>query len=209
MIKFLFSLLLCLFANLAAAVQYDRIATLTLQGVDVVAPISASQLDQLLGRHIDIVRHAALSQCSGNFEVHFKGAVENGWFEIFPEDNAERDFKALEKKRLNDAGRLKGRLWLTLDSRQLAQFSVRLGQLSLRPDFTPAALKRAYPRSARFGQPEEIEGQGKFTAYALILGKPGSDTQVEDDGLPYVAHVRLLFRDGVLKKVVIHQGIAC
>ena len=209
MIKFLFSLLLCLFANLAAAVQYDRIATLTLQGIDVVAPISASQLDQLLGRHIDIVRHAALSQCSGNFEVHFKDVGENGWFEIYPEDNSARDFKSLEKKRLNDAGRLKGRLWLTLDSQQLTQFSVRLGQLSLTPDFTLAAFKRAYPRSARLGQPEEIEGQGKFTAYALILGKPGSDTQVEDDGLPYVAHVRLLFRDGVLKKVVIHQGIAC
>lgn len=209
MIKFLLATLLCLFANLAPAAQYDRIATLTLQGVDVIAPISAGQLDALLGRHIDILRNAALSQCSGNFEAHFKGSGEDGWFEIYPEDNSARDFKALEKKRLNDTARLKGRLWLTLDSRQLAQFSVRLGQLSLTPDFTLAAFKRAYPRSARLGQPEEIEGRGKFTAYALILGKPGSDTQGEDDGLPYMAHIRLLFRAGVLQKIVIHQGIAC
>lgn len=209
MIKFFLSALLCLLGSFATAAQYDQVAALMLRDIDVSAPVSARQLDGLLGRHIDIVRDAEFSQCTSNFEVHFKGAGHDGFFEIYPEDNAVRDFEALQNKRLSETARLKGRLWLTLDSRQLARFPIRLGPLALTPDFTLSTFKHAYPRSARLGNPEEIEGQGKFTAYALILGKPGSNTRIDDDGLPYVAHIRLLFRGAILQKIVIHQGVAC
>jgi hypothetical protein len=199
MLKFCLPILLFFAQTVCQAANYDRPGSVTVSGVDITRPISASQFEKIFNRQVNTRRDAEFMECTANFELPLSATGYQARLEIFPEYNTPEDFQALEKKGTVNKARLKGKLWLTLDSSQLAHFPVRIGQLELSSDFGLADFRRNFPRSAR---PGAVEAEGADNVYTLLIDEDG-------EALPYMAHIRLHFRHGLLRKIIIHQGVAC
>jgi hypothetical protein len=197
--------------------QYNVISSITIKGIEITRPITKKQLDFVFQNKFEDEKSSYFSECTANYVLKFSGSgYEDGSFEIFPEDNHNVDTRELNVEKLSKSPDIKGSLWITIDSKSISDYAVLIDNEDLPPSLTFREFERKYPFSAKSTSHTETEKDVK--AFVVLFGEnednngkshPNARSLKFDEEVAYVSSIVFLFKNDVLYKISIWQGIAC
>jgi len=197
--------------------QYNAVNSITIKGIEITQPITKKQLDFIFQNKLEDEKSSYFSECTANYELRFSGlGYEDGRFEIFPEDNSNLDTSKLNVIKLRKLPNVKGSLWITIDNTLISDYKILIDNEGLSPSLTFQEFERKYPFSAKLGSHFETEKDVKAFAVLFrgnedknVKSSPNVQSLESDGELHYVSSIVFLFKNGVLYKISIFQGIAC
>jgi len=119
-------------------------------------------------------------------------------------------------KKLSKSSDIKGFLWITIDSMLISDYAILIDNEDLSPSLTFQEFERKYPFSAK--SKSHLETEKDVKTFAVLFGRnkdkngkssPNVQSLESDGELLYVSSIVFWFKNSVLYKISIFQGIAC
>ena len=213
--KFFFFFFVFFINTYCYADAYNSVASVTLKNTEITKPITKKQVEDVFSRNIGSADSFSFSQCTANFEVSFSGLGYESKFEVFQEINPQYDLSEFSEKIKTDVSNLKGKLWVSVRSAYFPHYPIRIDGENISSKMTFRQFTTRFPQSAASEIQETKDKDDGIRKYAVLFGdvndgNPTSEVQfIESGALPYTSFVEFLFKDGVINKVSIWQGVAC
>ena len=191
---------------------YNSVRSITVKNTEVTKPITKKQADNIFSKNIGSANAFSFSQCTGNYELYFSRKEYEARFEAFQEFNPQRDLSELTNTNLSS---LNGKLWVSIESTHLSSYPIRIENKLIHKNMTFKEFKNRFPQSADAEIKEAESSDKSVKKYAVLFvkiddGSPTADIQtIESGALPYTSFIEFVFKNRVIKKISIWQGMAC
>ena len=191
----------------ASSNPYNYVTSVKVNQVELNAPVTAHQVNQLLAASNGKVSKL-YAVCTGNYEYSITDTqLKTLKFEIFNEDNpkiqAEKFYK--DKASFKQLGQTKGRVWLDWKSTQAMSENIKVQNIQITPKYTLQQFKQDFKYSAQ-GMVASGEAQ------VLLLQPNEIKTFLKEPqnfAPPYTAYLNFGFKNGRLSSFAIQQAVAC
>ncbi|QIO10345.1 hypothetical protein G8D99_05555 [Acinetobacter lanii] len=188
---------------LYAAIPFDYVNSVKVNGVELNQALSAQKVESLLNNKVQKVKKE-FSECSGNYEFSTQTSDQKTLkFEIFSEDNPSIQSDQFYKNKSNfqQLGTTKGNVWLTLNHFNHSKDEIWVGKKKVDASYSVARFKQDFPNSAK----------NKINAVLLLNQKENQIylNKPDEFELGYTAAIQFHFKNGKLTKLEINQAIAC